>query len=88
MDALRFDEQKIFATTKDDLRQVTRQVPVIQRVQRTVDASTSRVLTLQVESTSVTFGYSSDETEDVMPLTQSMSTRLIFGGCGQTPRRK
>ena len=39
MDALRFDEQKIFATTNEDLRQVTadvpvvmqRQVPVIQR---------------------------------------------------------
>ena len=60
MDAMRFDEQQIFATTKEDLRQVTadvpvvmqRQVPVIQRVQRTVDASTSRVLTLQVESKS------------------------------------
>ena len=45
MDAMRFDEQKIFATTNEDLRQVTadfpvvmqRQVLVIQRVQRTVD---------------------------------------------------
>ena len=61
MDAMRFDEQKIFATTKEDLRQVTADVPVVmqrqvpgrQRVQRTVDASTSRVLTLQVGSTSV-----------------------------------
>ena len=60
MDAMRFDEQKIFTTTKEDLRQVTadvpavmqRQVPVSRRVQRTVDASASRVLTLQVESTS------------------------------------
>ena len=47
MDAMRLDEQKIFATTKEDLRQVTadvpvvmqRQVPVIQRVQRTVDVA-------------------------------------------------
>ena len=61
MDAMRFDEQKSFAKTKEDLRQVTadvpvvlqRQVPVSQMVQRTVDASTSRVVTLQVESTSV-----------------------------------
>ena len=45
MDAMRFDEQKIFATTKEDLRKVTadvpvvmqRQVPVIQRVQGTVE---------------------------------------------------
>ena len=45
MDAMRFDEQKIFATTKDDLRQVTADVPVVmrrqvlvtQRVRRTVD---------------------------------------------------
>ena len=44
MDAMRFDEQEISATTKEDLRQVTadvpvvmqRQVPVIQRVQKTV----------------------------------------------------
>ena len=51
MDAMRFDEQKSFAKTKEDLRQVTadvpvvmqRQVPVSQMVQRTVDASTSRV---------------------------------------------
>ena len=58
MDAMRFDEQKIFATTKEDLRQVTanvpavmqRQVPVSRRVQRTVSAR--RVLMLQVESTS------------------------------------
>ena len=42
---MRVDERKIFATTKEDLRQVTadvpvvmqRQVPVSQRVQRTVD---------------------------------------------------
>ena len=47
----------------------------------------------------VTFGYSSDETEGVTPLTHSMSTRLeknwlvyarmlIFGGCVQTARRR
>ena len=44
MDAMRFDEQKIFATTLEGLRQVTadvpvvmrRQVLVIQRIQRTV----------------------------------------------------
>ena len=48
---MRSDEQKIFATTKEDLRQVTadvpvvmrRQVPVIQRAQRTVDISTGPV---------------------------------------------
>ena len=42
---MRFDEQEIFATTKEDPRQVIsdvpvvmqRQVPVIQRVQRTMD---------------------------------------------------
>ena len=60
MDAMRFDELKILATTKEDITQITadvpvvmqRQVPVSQRVQRTVDASTSRDLTLRVESTS------------------------------------
>ena len=44
MDAMRFDEQEIFATIKEDLTQVTadvpvvvqRQVLVIQRVQKTV----------------------------------------------------
>ena len=97
MDAMRSDEQKTSATTKEDFRQVTadvsvvkqRQVPVIQRVQRTVDASTSRVLTLQVESKvggddvdvgpgdqGGTFGYSRGETDDVTPLTHSRSTRL------------
>ena len=35
MDVMRSDERKIFATTKEDLEQ--RQVPVIKRVQRTVD---------------------------------------------------
>ena len=47
----------------------------------------------------ITFGYSSDETEGVTPLTHSISTRLernwlvyarmvIFGGCVQMARRR
>ena len=91
---MRFDEQKIFATTMVDLRQVTADVPVVMRRPGACDSEgtdnggrISRVLTLQVESMSAVmmlmlalviriFGYSSGETEDVTPLTLSMSTRL------------
>ena len=33
MDAMRFDDQKIFAPTKEDLRQVTADVPVVMQRQ-------------------------------------------------------
>ena len=33
MDVMRFDEQKIFATTKEDLRQVTADVPAVMQRQ-------------------------------------------------------
>ena len=85
MDAIRFDEQKIFAPTKEDLGQVTAR-------RSCGDATTGGCHsedTLQLESTSAVlmlmlaqvirmsrFGYSSGETEDVTLLTQSMSTRL------------
>ena len=91
MDAMRFDEQKIFATTKEDLRQVTARRSCGVATTSGCDSeginkqspdiaggvNVGRVdVDVGAGDQDITFGHSSGETENVTPLTHSMSTRL------------